>query len=273
AAGRGLHAARGAPVRLLHTGDAAHRSCPARDRRAAERGGDQAQPLRQPLPLHRLPGHPRGRRGARDSFVTVPVTSSDSVTVPGTSPAAVTVPGTGSKIGRSQPRRDAHEKLRGQAEFAGDMLVPRMLHGRVLRSPHAHARIVSIDTSAAEKLPGVIKVATGRDCEARMNPLPSFAPGPIYQWAIAVGKVRHVGETVAAVVAENRRIAEDAVDLIQVNYEALPAVVDPLKALEPGAPVLHEELGTNLSEARVMEFGDFEAAFAGAAEVVESDFY
>src|SRR4029450_13515334 len=84
---------------------------------------------------------------------------------------------------------------------------------------------------------------------------------------------RHVGETVAAVVAENRRIAEDAVDLIQVEYEVLPAVVDPLKALEPGAALLHEELGTNLTEARVMQFGDFEGAFAGATEIVESDFY
>src|SRR4029450_11933388 len=84
---------------------------------------------------------------------------------------------------------------------------------------------------------------------------------------------RHVGETVAAVVAENRRIAEDAVDLIQVEYEVLPAVVDPLKALEPGAALLHEELGTNLTEARVMQFGDFEGAFAGATAIVESDFY
>jgi carbon-monoxide dehydrogenase large subunit len=191
-------------------------------------------------------------------------------------PAGAAIPrvGPGQRrwIGKSVRRVEDPRLLRGKGRFIDDLKLPRMAHAAILRSPHAHARIVSIDTSAAEKLPGVVRVVTGQDCQERMNPLPSFAPGPIYQWAIAVGKVRHVGETVAAVVAENRRIAEDAVDLIEVEYEVLPAVVDPLKALEPGAPVLHEELGSNLTEARMMEFGDFEAAFAGAAEIVESDF-
>jgi 3-oxo-Delta1-steroid hydratase/dehydrogenase large subunit len=182
-------------------------------------------------------------------------------------------PGPRRWIGKSVKRVEDPRLLRGKGRFIDDLKLPRMAHAAILRSPHAHARIVGIDTGAAERLPGVLRVLTGKDCRERMNALPSFAPGPIYQWAIAVDKVRHVGETVAAIVAENRRIAEDAVDLIQVEYEVLPAVVDPRKALEPGAAVLHEELGTNLTEARLMEFGDFEGAFAGAAEIVESDFY
>jgi CO/xanthine dehydrogenase Mo-binding subunit len=182
-------------------------------------------------------------------------------------------PGPRRWIGKSVKRVEDPRLLRGKGRFIDDLKLPRMAHAAILRSPHAHARIVGIDTGAAERLPGVLRVLTGKDCRERMNALPSFAPGPIYQWAIAVDRVRHVGETVAAIVAENRRIAEDAVDLIQVEYEVLPAVVDPRKALEPGAAVLHEELGTNLTEARLMEFGDFEGAFAGAAEIVESDFY
>jgi carbon-monoxide dehydrogenase large subunit len=182
-------------------------------------------------------------------------------------------PGQRRWIGKSVRRIEDPRLLHGKGRYIDDLKLPRMAHAAILRSPHAHARIVGIDSSAAEKLPGVVRVVTGKDCQERMNPLPSFAPGPIYQWAIAVDKIRHVGETVAAVVAENRRIAEDAVDLIQVEYEVLPAVVDPLKALEPGAPVLHGELGSNLTESRMMEFGDFEGAFAGAAEIVESDFY
>ena len=179
-------------------------------------------------------------------------------------------PGQRRWIGKSIKRVEDRRLLLGKGRYIDDLKLPRMAHAAILRSPHAHARIVSINTSAAEKLPGVVRVLTGKECRDRTNPLPSFAPGPIYQWAIAVDKVRHVGETVAAVVAENRRLAEDAVDLIQVEYEILPAVVDPLKALEPGATLLHEELGTNLTEARVMQFGDFEGAFAGATEIVES---
>ena len=180
-------------------------------------------------------------------------------------------PGERRWIGKSIKRVEDPRLLRGKGRYIDDIKLPKMAHAAILRSPHAHAQIVSIDTSEAESLPGVIRVVTGEDCEARMNPLPSFSAVPAHQYPIAVGKVRHVGEAVAAVVAENRRIAEDAVDLIKVEYEVLPAVVDPLKAIEPDAPVLHEAHGSNLAYERTLEFGDFEGAFSGAAHVVEAD--
>ena len=105
-----------------------------------------------------------------------------------------------------------------------------MLHAAVVRSPHAHARIVAIDTSKAEALPGVVRVVTGADVAAHAAPLPSFGAGPIVQDLIAVEKVRHFGEAVAAVVAEDRYVAEDACDLIEVEYEPLPVVLDPFAA-------------------------------------------
>ena len=117
AARGGVHPPRRAAVRLLHAGHAAHGQLPARAGRAARgRGGDQAAPRRQPVPLHGLPRDPRGRRRARDAMTA-------------------TIQETPTQIGRSYPRRDAREKLRGQAQFVGDMVVPRMLHGKVLRSP------------------------------------------------------------------------------------------------------------------------------------------
>ena len=97
-----------------------------------------------------------------------------------------------------------------------------MAHAAIVRSPHAHARIVSIDTSKAEALPGVVRVVTGADVAEHAAPLPSFGAGPIIQDLIAIEKVRHYGEAVAAVIAEDRYIAEDACDLIEVEYEPLP---------------------------------------------------
>ena len=102
----------------------------------------------------------------------------------------------------------------------------------------------TIRTEAAEKLPGVIAVVTGKDVAERANPLPSFGAGPIIQDMIAIEKVRHFGECVAAVIAENRYIAEDACDLIEVQYHVLPYVIDVEEAMKPDAPVLHDDLFT-----------------------------
>ena len=142
------------------------------------------------------------------------------------------------QVGRSVPRADAAEKLRGQAQFTGDLAVPRMLHGKVLRSPVAHARIAGIDAARAERTPGVVCVLTGRD----LLDLPS----PRYGHAIkdrpivAVDRVRFAGEPVAVVAAEDEATAEAAVALIEVQYEELPAVATVVEALAPGAPQLHE---------------------------------
>ena len=146
-----------------------------------------------------------------------------------------TVPETRTQIGRSVPRRDAREKARGQAQFVGDLVVPRMLHGKVLRSPVAHGRIVSIDTSAAEKIPGVVCVLTGADL-ADIDPYYGHAikDRPI----VAIDKVRFHGEQVAAVAAETPAIAAAAIEAIEVEYEELPVVGDVQAAVAPGAPLV-----------------------------------
>ena len=142
---------------------------------------------------------------------------------------------TRTQIGRSHPRRDAHEKLRGQAQFVGDMLVPRMLHGKVLRSPIAHGRIVSIDTSAAEKVPGVVCVLTGADLRD-IDPYYGHAikDRPI----VAIDKVRFHGEQVAAVAAETAAAAAAAVDAIVVEYEELPVVATVEDAVAEGGALV-----------------------------------
>src|SRR3954467_92742 len=142
-----------------------------------------------------------------------------------------------SQVGVSKPRRDAAEKLRGQAQFVGDMVVPRMLHGKVLRSPIAHGRIVSIDTSAAEKIPGVVCVLTGADLRD-IDPYYGHAikDRPI----VAIDKVRFHGEQVAAVAAETASAAAAAVEAIEVEYEELPVIGNAQGAVAPGAPLVAE---------------------------------
>ena len=192
--------------------------------------------------------------------------------------------GTRSQIGVSSPRRDAREKLRGQAEFVGDMLVPRMLHGRVLRSPIAHGRIVSIDTSQAERMPGVVCVLTGADLHD-IDPYYGHAikDRPI----IAIDKVRFHGEQVAAVAAETPGEAAAAVEAIVVEYEELPVVGDVERALAPGAqlvtdldarPGLFHGLGElaprdgNVCYRYRLDKGEVEAVFAHADLVVEGEY-
>ena len=120
-------------------------------------------------------------------------------------------------LGKSINRVEDPRFLRGEGRYIDDISLPGMAHAAIVRSPHAHARIVSIDTSKAEALPGVVRVVTGADVTAHATPLPSFGAGPIIQDLIAIEKVRHFGEAVAAVIAEDRYIAEDACDLIEVG--------------------------------------------------------
>ena len=126
-------------------------------------------------------------------------------------------------VGTSVPRREDPRFLTGRGGYVGDLTVPGMLHGAVLRSPHAHARIRSIDTSAARALPGVVAVLTGEEALAHVNPMPAFCAEPVPQHAITVERVRFPGEAVAAVAATDRYIAEDACALIEVDYELAPA--------------------------------------------------
>ncbi|HEV3404428.1 MAG TPA: xanthine dehydrogenase family protein molybdopterin-binding subunit [Gaiellaceae bacterium] len=189
--------------------------------------------------------------------------------------------GAETQIGRSHPRLDAREKLCGQARFVGDLLVPRMLHGRVLRSPVAHARLGSIDTSAAEQLPGVVCVLTGAD----LGDLdPYFGHAIKDRPIVAIEKVRFHGEPVAAVAAETPAAAAAAVDAITVEYEDLPVLATVEDALARDAPLVNEgpsrpglfhglgELPArdgNVCYRYRLDRGELEAVFARADVVIE----
>jgi carbon-monoxide dehydrogenase large subunit len=176
-----------------------------------------------------------------------------------------------SVIGTRMMRKEDPRFLTGRGRFVDDITLPNMAHAAVLRSPHAHARIKSIDKSAAEALPGVVAVITGADAEKQSGPLPCFANPTVVQRCIAFGKVRHVGEPVALVVADSRYIAEDAIVLIKVEYERLPAVSDMMDAIKStGDAVLHPERGPdNVAEHRNYVFGPVEQEFAQAAHVIK----
>ncbi|MBN9102389.1 MAG: xanthine dehydrogenase family protein [Pseudonocardia sp.] len=173
-------------------------------------------------------------------------------------------------VGQSIRRVEDPKFLRGRGGYIGDMTVPGMLHAAVLRSPHAHARITGIDAAEALAAPGVHAVITGAQAAQLCDPLPDFGPDPAkHTWrCLAVDKVRYVGEGVAVVVADSRYLAEDALALIDVEYEPLPAVVDPERALADGAPLVHDDLGSNCAYERTFDFGDVERDFAEADVIV-----
>ncbi|CAO3428025.1 xanthine dehydrogenase family protein molybdopterin-binding subunit [Azospirillum endophyticum] len=176
-------------------------------------------------------------------------------------------------IGQSLKRREDPRLLTGRGIFVDDVTLPRMAHAAVLASPHAHARIVSIDTTKARALPGVFLVMTGTEAALQTGPLPTLSSPPVLQHCIAVDRVRHVGEPVAAVVAVDRYVAEDAVALIEVEYDVLPAVVDPEAAiLAEGDAVLHPEFGSNVVKRSRNQWGPVDAVFAGAAHIVRRRF-
>lgn len=171
-------------------------------------------------------------------------------------------------IGANVRRIDAPSKVSGKLKYAGDMVMPDMLHMQVLRSPHAHARIVSIDTSEAEALEGVECVITSADVPGKDG----FGVFVHDQPIMARGKVRHVGEAVAAVSAESVEIARRALRLIKVEYEELPGVFDPEEAMRPGAPVIHDYAPDNLVKHIPIRKGDVEAGFAEADLIVENTY-
>lgn len=170
----------------------------------------------------------------------------------------------GNVAGKSVVRRDLREKLTGEALYSADIKLPGMLHGQILRSPHPHADIIGIDTSAAERLPGVRAVLTPFD-------VPSSRLGP--DLAILDTRVRFVGDEVAAVAADTLELARRALDLIRVDYRTLPHVLDPAEALKPEAVAIHQ--GGNLAggEPLSLERGDVEEGFGRADLVLEEEFF
>ncbi len=170
-------------------------------------------------------------------------------------------------IGRPTVKRDGADKVTGRTRFLHDLELPRMAHGLVLRARYPHARIVGIDVSRARGLPGVLDVVTAADVEQRPF---GFLKDQV---ALKGGTVRCVRDEVAAVVAESRVVAEEALALIDVAYEELPAVFAPEDALRAGAPLVHDELATNVAALRhQFVHGDVDAAFARAAVVVEDTY-
>jgi carbon-monoxide dehydrogenase large subunit len=180
-------------------------------------------------------------------------------------------------VGQSFKRVEDPRLITGEGRYVDDVQLPRMCYAAILRSPYAHARIRHIDVSKALQTPGVVTVITGKDILGKIGPLPCAAhPVPEMKmpthYALAVNKVYFVGHPVAVVVAEDRYLARDALDLIEVDYEELPPVTDPQKALQPDAPIIHEDLGTNLAFEWKIEGGDVDAAFAQAEVIVRQEF-
>ena len=175
-------------------------------------------------------------------------------------------------IGTRTPRKEDPKLITGHGVFTDDVTLQGTVYVSLVRSPHAHARIRRIDVAAARKEPGVVAVMTGKDAEAT-GVLPVFITVPgmngTKHMPLATDKARYAGDAVAAVIADSRQAAKRAADLVTVDYEPLPVVVDGTKALEPGAPILHEELGTNLVFTYPVKGGDIDQAFRDAEATVK----
>src|SRR5213593_4126119 len=189
-------------------------------------------------------------------------------------------------FGAAVKRREDPRFLRGDGRFIDDVTLPGMLHAAFLRSPHAHAVVKMIHTAAAAAAPGVARVFTFGDLDRWMKPLPLFGAVPAGlaavvefevrqapQWALCRDRARYVGEIVAMVLAGSRAQAEDAVNLIEVDWEPLPPVVDMVRAAEPGSPLVHPEWGTNVGVGFTHSIGDADRAFARADAVVSETFH
>ena len=150
-------------------------------------------------------------------------------------------------IGKSIKRKEDLRFLVGKGTYIDDIELPRMLHAAILRSPYAHARIKEVDLKGALEYQGVLNVLTGKEVAEMSNPAMqmNFKLKTQNAYCMAVDKVRFVGEPVAALVAIDRYIANDALESIDVIYEPLPVVVDPEEAMKSGAPLVHEEAGDN----------------------------
>lgn len=172
-----------------------------------------------------------------------------------------------SVIGKRLPRIDALEKATGKAEYLGDLKMPGMLYGKILRSPYPHAKVSKVDTSKAERVRGIRGAVTGKDTKGiRICVIPHLANKP----PLAEDRVRFIGDEVAAVAADSEEIAEEALDLIEVEYEELPGVFDPIEAMKPGAIKIHE--GGNVANHISTSYGDVENALIESDYVFEDRF-
>jgi 3-oxo-Delta1-steroid hydratase/dehydrogenase large subunit len=168
-------------------------------------------------------------------------------------------------IGAKRRAKEHPRFVTGRGRFVADIALPGMKHVALVASPHASARIVSIDAKAATSMPGVLCVLTGDEFCANTDSLAIGVDAPkVTRWALARGVVRYAGEWVAAVVAETRALAEDAAERVEVEYEMLPHVIDPEAALAPGAPLVHPAHGSNVLYHRKFVWGPVEEAFAKA---------
>ncbi|MGD0023700.1 MAG: xanthine dehydrogenase family protein molybdopterin-binding subunit [Xanthobacteraceae bacterium] len=170
-----------------------------------------------------------------------------------------------SLVGTPIRRKEDPALLSGRGRYADDLPVPAgTLHAHVIRSPHPHADIVRIDATEALAMDGVWAVITGEDIRNLSDPFLVALKTPVHQWSLAVGRARYVGEAVALVVAESRYLAEDAAELVQIEYAPLEAVIDPQAARAASAPILHPEAKTNEISVRKFSYGDTKTAFAQA---------
>jgi 2-furoyl-CoA dehydrogenase large subunit len=173
-------------------------------------------------------------------------------------------------LGRPMERLEDPAILTGRGRYGDDIGIrPGTLHAAILRSPHAHAELVSIDTDAASKLPGVHAILTRDDLRAWSRPFVVGVKSPMEQWALAMDRVRYVGEPVAVVLAQSRALAEDGLDLLKVEYAMLEPVTSIEQAASDQSPVLHEKVGSNVISDRHFRYGEPEAAFEQAPHRVK----
>ena len=197
--------------------------------------------------------------------------------------------GNNSVIGKSTPRLESEDKVTGQLEYLEDVTIAGMLHGKILRSSVPHAEVRRVDASRAETLPGVVAVLTGKDVVDNPRYQTYYGPAVKDQTIVAVDRVRFVGDPVAAVAATHPEIAEEALELIEVDYEELPSVLDPEEAVAEGAPLIHRKFrwpkegfadlkdvealeGTNICNHVHIEKGDVEKGFAESDHIFEDLF-
>ena len=202
------------------------------------------------------------------------------MTAPAPRPAAAQRTPEGGYIGAPIPRREDARLLTGRGTFVDDLEMPGVAHAAMVRSPHAHARVIRVDATAARALPGVLAVVAAEDIADIQKPWPARMPSPVPGTTLRHGsrhtlpaeKVRHVGEVVAAVVAESRAVAEDARDLVVVEYAPLPVAASAAAALAPGAPLVYEALGDNVAVHIVQRVGHPDRAFATADHTLRETF-
>src|SRR5580704_13252465 len=190
-------------------------------------------------------------------------------------------------IGQSIKRREDQRLLTGQGQFVADLVLPKMLHAVLVRSPLAHARIRAVDLCQAATAPGVVYAMNGADLLQLLPPVPEGQIALPAKWTtqirhkflnpqeplLAHDKARHVGEALAIIVAETRDQAEDAAELVTLDLEELPAVVDPEAGLRPGSPIIHDQHQTNLIGAFSVGRGNADAALARAPHRFQRRFY